>query len=83
MGHSAAKMDIRYENDRIILRGEPTLIHQEAERIIGRFRFSDRSYRLQRSGRAGRADLMRLVLTGCAVTFWRQPPTPIHQHDAK
>lgn len=46
MDHSTAKMDIRYENERIILRGEPTLIHREAERIIGRFRFSDRPYRL-------------------------------------
>lgn len=47
MDHYAAKLDIRYENDRIILRGEPRLIHQEAERIIDRFRFSDRPYRLR------------------------------------
>lgn len=57
MDHYAAKLDIRYENDRIILRGEPTLIHQEAERIIGRFRFSDHPYRL-RSDQAERVELI-------------------------
>lgn len=44
--HAAARLNIRYENDRIVLRGEPALIHQEAERIIERFRYSGRPYRL-------------------------------------
>lgn len=54
--HATVKLNIRYETDRIILRGEPALIHQEAERIIERFRFSARPYRLC-SERSDRVEL--------------------------
>lgn len=57
MVHGRVKLDIRYENGRIILRGEPALIHREAERIIERFRFSNHPYRLDYAG-TGRIELI-------------------------
>ncbi|MCO6440870.1 MAG: hypothetical protein J5I81_07250 [Nitrococcus mobilis] len=60
MVHSRIKLDIRYENERIILRGEPALIHQEAERIIERFRFSNHPYRLDYA----EADRIELISCG-------------------
>lgn len=58
--HATVNLNIRYENDRIILHGEPALIHQEAERIIERFRFSARPYRLC----SERSDRVELICCG-------------------